>query len=99
MSFTITKDHKVIENQPHSNAETIIATKVKIINLNITHITYIFPGNTENLVQSCAKHWPFLVCLKFVKPANVWKSTWARLFANIWRKFKFRETFPYLFQL
>ena len=74
MSFTITKDHKVIENQPHSNAETIIATKVKIINLNITHITYIFPGNTENLVQSCAKHWPFLVCLKFVKPANVWSA-------------------------
>ena len=55
MSFTITKDHKVIENQPHSNAETIIATKVKIINLNITHITYIFPGNTENLVSGVAR--------------------------------------------
>lgn len=29
MSFTITKDHKVIENQPHSNAETILQLKSK----------------------------------------------------------------------
>ena len=49
--------------------------------------------NSVLLLQSCAKHWPFLVSLKFVKPANVWKSTWARLFANFWRKFQFFKKF------
>ena len=41
----------------------------------------------EILIQSCAKHWPFLIYLKFLKPATVWKSTWAILFANFWRIF------------
>ena len=34
------------------------------------------------LIQSWAKHWPFLVCLKFEKPANVWPAKWARLFSK-----------------
>ena len=36
----------------------------------------------RRVIQWLAKNWPFLGCLKFEKPTNVWTGKWARLFSK-----------------